>query len=159
MKHILSILVNDKPGVVTRVSSLFTKRGYNIHSFVGCETHSEGTSTLVIVVYGESDVIEQVTKQLKKLIDVIHISDVTLNKYVSRELVLIKVKADAAERSEIIQIVDIFRANIVDFQNDALIIEATGDEDKIDALVEALKPFGILEFVKTGEIAMARKAD
>lgn len=157
MKHILSVLVNNKPGVVTRVSALFTKRGYNIHSFIGCETHTQGTSTLIIVVNGEDSAIEQITKQLKKLIDVIMVSDISNKKYVSRELVLIKVKADSKVRSEIMQIVDIFRANIVDFQEESLMVEATGDEDKIDALVDALRPFGILEFVKTGEIAMTRK--
>jgi acetolactate synthase I/III small subunit len=159
MNHILSVLVNDKPGVVTRVSALFTKRNYNIHSFVGCETYKAGTSTLIIVVDGEDSIIEQITKQVNKLIDVIEVSDITMKKYVSRELVLIKVKADAQNRSEIIQIVDIFRSNIVDFQKDSLIVEATGDDSKIDALVEALKPFGILEFVKTGEIAMIRQSD
>ena len=157
MNHILSVLVNDKPGVVTRVSALFTKRNYNIRSFVGCETYIQGTSTLIIVVDGEDSIIEQITKQVNKLIDVIKVSDITLKKYVSRELVLIKVKANKENRSEIIQIVDIFRANIVDFQNEALMVEATGDASKIDALVEALKPFGILEFVKTGEIAMTRQ--
>lgn len=158
MKHILSVLVNNKPGVVTRVSALFTKRGYNIHSFIGCETHIEGTSTLIIVVNGEDSIIEQIIKQLNKLIDVIMVSDLSAAKYVSRELVLIKVKADSASRSEIIQIVDIFRANIVDFQDQSLMVEATGDEEKIDALAQALKRFGILEFVKTGEIAMTRKS-
>lgn len=158
MKHILSVLVNNKPGVVTRVSALFTKRGYNIHSFIGCETHIEGTSTLIIVVNGEESIIEQIIKQLNKLIDVIMVSDLSAVKYVSRELVLIKVKADSASRSEIIQIVDIFRANIVDFQDQSLMVEATGDEEKIDALAQALKRFGILEFVKTGEIAMTRKS-
>jgi acetolactate synthase I/III small subunit len=157
MKHILSVLVNDKPGVVTRVSALFTKRNYNIHSFVGCETHAEGTSTLIIVLNGDDDVIDQITKQLRKLIDVISVNDITSKKYVSRELVLIKVNANTSTRSEIIQIVDIFRANIVDFHNEFLMVEATGDEDKINALVKALKPFDIVEFVKTGEIAMIRK--
>ncbi|KPU44560.1 putative acetolactate synthase small subunit [Oxobacter pfennigii] len=157
MKHILSVLVNDTPGVVTRVSALFSKRNYNIKSFVGCETHIPGTSTLIIVVYGDDEIIEQITKQLRKLIDVIEVSDITQKKHVSRELVLIRVKADTKVRSEIIQIVDIFRANIVDFQNSSLMIEATGDEDKIDALVEALKSFEILEIVKTGEISMVRK--
>jgi acetolactate synthase I/III small subunit len=156
MKHVLSVLVNDKPGVVTRVSALFTKRNYNIHSFVGCETHKEGTSTLIIILYGEDGDIDQIVKQLRKLIDVIEVSDITAKKFVSREIVLIKVKTEASTRSEIIQIVDIFRASIVDFHNESIIIEATGDEDKISALVEALKPFGILEFVKTGEIAMVR---
>lgn len=157
MKHILSVLVNDKPGVVTRVSALFTKRGYNIQSFVGCETHISGTSTLIIVVHGEDDVIDQIAKQVNKLIDVIEVADITSKEYVSRELALIKVKAGPSKRSEIIQIVDIFRASIVDFRNESLIIEATGDEYKISALIEALKPFEIIELVKTGEIAMVRK--
>jgi len=157
MKHILSVLVNNNPGVVTRVSSLFTKRNYNITSFTGCETHEQGISTLIIVVEGEDEVIEQITKQVKKLIDVIEVRDITEKKYVARELMLVKVKADRSTRSEIIQIVDIFRANIVDFENDSLMVEATGDEDKINALIEALRSFGILELVKTGEIAMTRK--
>lgn len=159
MRHILSVVVNNKPGVVTRVSSLFTKRGYNIHSFIGCETHLKGTSTLVIAVDGEEGAIDQITKQVRKLIDVVEVSDITMKKYVARELALIKVKADTETRSEIIQTVDVFRASIVDFQKDSLMVEATGDEDKINALVEALKTFEILEFVKTGEIAMARKSN
>lgn len=159
MKHILSIIVNNNPGVVTRVSSLFTKRNYNITSFVGCKTHIDETSTLLIATYGEDEIIEQIIKQIRKLIDVISVKDITEKKYVARELVLIKVKADAKVRSEIMQIVDIFRAGIVDFESDSLIIEATGDEDKLDALVEALKPFEILEFVKTGEIGMNRRSE
>jgi len=157
MKHILSVQVNNKPGVVTRVSSLFTKRGYNIHSFVGCESHVKGLSTLVIVADGDDSVIEQIAKQLNKLIDVIDVSDITEKKHVSRGLALIKVKADASTKSEIIQIADVFRVSVIDFQNESIVIEATGDEEKINALVEALRPFEILEFIKTGEIAMARK--
>lgn len=156
MKHILSVLVNNKAGVITRVSTLFTKRGYNIHSFVGCETSSEGATTLIIVVYGDDEMIEQIMKQLKKLIDVIKVEDITAKKYVSREIALIKVKADASTRNEIIQIVNVFRANVVDYHNESMMIEATGDEEKINAILEVLIPFGILEFVKTGEIAIAR---
>lgn len=156
MRHILSVLVNDKPGVVTRVSSLFTKRGYNIQSFVGCESHKKGTSTLIITVSGDDSIIEQIVKQLKKIVDVLDVSDVTTKKYVSREMVLIKVKSDEQTKSELVQIADVFRANIVDHENNYMMVEATGDGDKIDALVETLGSFGILELVKSGQIAMTR---
>lgn len=156
MKHILSVLVNDKTGVVARVSAMFTKRNYNIHSIVSCDTHEKGITNLIIVVNEESEDIEQITKQLNKLIDVIKVTDISPRQYVSRQIVLLKVKADSSTRGEVIQIAEIFRANVIDFKLDSLIIESTGDDEKIDALVEALEPFGIIEMAKTGEIAMNR---
>jgi acetolactate synthase-1/3 small subunit len=157
-KHTLSVTVENKPGVLTRVATLFRRRGYNIDSLTVGTTESPDISRMTIVVEGDDRIIEQVTKQLYKLIDVIKIIDITEEKSVERELVLVKVKADSNNRAEIVQIVDIFRARIVDIGRSSLIIEATGDTGKIDAIEESLKPFGILELVRTGKIAMVRGA-
>jgi len=155
-KHTLSVTVENKPGVLTRVATLFRRRGYNIDSLTVGRTESPDISRMTIVVEGDDKVIEQVNKQLHKLVDVIKIVDITQDKAVERELALIKVKADTAVRSEIVQIVDIFRGRIVDISKNSLIIEVTGDEGKIDALEDSLRPFGILELVRTGKIAMVR---
>jgi len=156
MRHILAVLVENNPGVLTRVAGLFSRRGYNIDSLSVGRTESPHISRMTIVVEGDDLVLEQVTKQLHKLIDVIKINDITSEQYVDRELVLIKVGADPSVRGEIIQIVDIFRARIVDIGRRSLIIECTGDEGKINAVMESLKPFGIKELVRTGKIAMLR---
>lgn len=156
MRHILAVLVENNPGVLSRVSGLFSRRGYNIDSLSVGKTENPMVSRMTIVVEGDDLVLEQVTKQLHKLIDVIKISDITSEQYVDRELVLIKVGADPTVRGEIIQIVDIFRARIVDIGHRSLIIECTGDEGKINAVTESLKPFGIKELVRTGKIAMLR---
>ncbi|MBO8158098.1 acetolactate synthase small subunit [Thermosyntropha sp.] len=155
-KHILSVTVENKPGVLTRVATLFRRRGYNIESLAVGETENPSISRMTIVVNGDDRIIEQVTKQLYKLVDVIKIVDISEEKRVERELVLIKVKADATVRTEIVQIVEIFRARIVDIGRDSLIIEATGDSGKIDAIEDSLRPFGIIELVRTGKIAMVR---
>lgn len=155
-KHTLAVTVENRPGVLTRVTTLFRRRGYNIDSLAVGETEDPGISRMTIVVDGDDRIIEQVTKQLYKLVDVIKIVDITEDRAVERELVLIKVKADAAMRADIVQIVDIFRARIVDIGRNSLIIEATGDSGKIDAIEDSLKPFGIVELARTGKIAMVR---
>jgi acetolactate synthase-1/3 small subunit len=156
MRHTLSVLVENRPGVLTRVAGLFSRRGYNIDSLAVGKTENPITSRMTIVVDGDDNIIEQVTKQLHKLIDVIKITDITAEQYVDRELILIKVNADTAARAEVMQIVDIFRARIVDIGKKSLIIEATGDEGKINAIENALHPFGIREVVRTGKVAMVR---
>ncbi len=155
-KHTLSVTVENKPGVLTRVATLFRRRGYNIESLAVGATENPSISRMTIVVEGDEKVIEQVTKQLYKLIDVIKIVDITEERSVERELVLIKVKADNNVRADIVQIVDIFRARIVDIGRNSLIIEATGDSGKIDAIEDSLRPFGITELVRTGKVAMVR---
>ncbi len=156
MRHILAVLVENNSGVLTRVAGLFARRGYNIESLAVGPTENPEISRMTIVVSGDGEVIEQVTKQLNKLVDVIKVSDVTEEEYVDRELILIKVTADPQARAEIMQIVDIFRARIVDIGKNTLIIEATGDEGKIKAIETSLRPFGIKELVRTGKIAMVR---
>ena len=156
MAHTLAVMVENKPVVVTRVATLFRRRGYNIESLAVGATEDPSSSRMTIVVEGDDQIIEQVTKQLYKLVDVIKIVDVTDERAVERELVLIKVKADANVRADIIQIVDIFRVRIVDIGRNSLIIEATGDSGKIDAIEDSLRPFGIIELVRTGKVAMVR---
>lgn len=155
-RHTLSITVEDHPGVLTRVTTLFRRRGYNIESLSVGATEDPNTSRITIVVPGDDRVMEQVTKQLHKLVDVTKIVDITAEKYVERELVLIKVHADSSVRADVVQIVDIFRGRIVDIGKDTLIIEATGDEGKINAIQDSLRTFGIIELVRTGKIAMTR---
>jgi acetolactate synthase-1/3 small subunit len=155
-KHTLAVTVENRPGVLTRVTTLFRRRGYNIESLAVGATENPSISRITIVVCGDERILEQVTKQLYKLVDVIKIVDITEERSVDRELVLIKVKADATVRPDIVQIVDIFRARIVDIGKNSLIVEVTGDSGKIDALVDSLQPFGILELVRTGKIAMVR---
>jgi len=154
--HTLSVTVENRPGVLTRVATLFRRRGYNIDSLTVGTTESIGVSRMTIVVQGDDTVMEQVIKQLYKLVDVIKVIDITNEESVDRELVLIKVKADNNVRAEIVQIVDIFRARIVDIGRNSLIIEATGDQRKIDALEDSFRPFGIIELVRTGKMAMIR---
>ncbi len=155
-KHTLVALVENKPGVLNRVASLFRRRGFNIESIaVGpCETAE--LSRMTIVVDGATTMVEQVRKQLDKVIDVVRVSDITDEEIVARELALIKVKASSATRSEIIQIVDIFRANIIDVASDSVTVEVTGDEDKINSLTNLLRGFGVRELARTGRIAMPR---
>lgn len=155
-KHTLAVTVENRPGVLTRVTTMFRRRGYNIDSLTVGMTENPTISRMTIVVEGDDQVIEQVTKQLHKLVEVIKIIDVSEERSVERELVLIKVKADASVRTEVMQIVEIFRARIVDIGKNTLIIEVTGDSGKIDAIEEALRPFGIVELVRTGKIAMVR---
>ena len=155
-KHTLIALVQDKPGVLNRVASLFRRRGFNIESIAVGHSEIPGLSRMTIVVDGTAALVEQVRKQLDKLIDVVKVADITEDNIVGRELALIKVKTNSATRSEIIQIVDIFRANIVDVAPDSVVVEVTGDEDKIDSLYCLLQGFGIKEIARTGRVAMTR---
>jgi acetolactate synthase-1/3 small subunit len=155
-KHTLSVTVENRPGVLTRVATLFRRRGYNIDSLTVGTTENPCISRMTIVVEGDDMIIEQVSKQLYKLVEVIKVVDITQEGSVDRELVLIKVKADNNVRADIVQIVDIFRARIVDIGRNSLIIEATGDQRKIDALEDSFRPFGIIELVRTGKVAMVR---
>lgn len=156
MKHTLSVVVENHPGVLARVAGLFRRRGYNIDSLTVGRTENPAISRMTIVVEGDDVLIEQVTKQLHKLVEIMKIQDITDEPSVDRELVLVKVKADAQARGEIMQIVEIFRARIVDIGPNSLIIEATGDENKINAIEDSLRPFGLLELVRTGKVAMVR---
>ncbi|MBM3934398.1 MAG: acetolactate synthase small subunit [SAR202 cluster bacterium] len=155
-RHTITALVEDRPGVLNRVSSMFRRRGFNIASLAVGHSEEPGRSRMTFVVEGDDRVVEQVTKHLHKLIDVIKVTEISDENVVSRELALIKVKADAQSRSEIIQIVDIFRAKIVGVAPDTLIIEVTGDGDKLESLLGLLKPFGVIEVMRTGTIVMER---
>jgi acetolactate synthase-1/3 small subunit len=156
MKHTLSVLVENKPGVLTRVAGLFARRGFNIESLVVAETENPLVSRITITVDEEDHTVEQVGKQLHKLINVLKITDLDPAGSVERELLLLKVKADAQSRSEIMQIVEIFRAKIVDVSSAVIIIEMTGTRDKVSAFMELMKPFGVVELMRTGRMAMSR---
>ncbi|MFH1169322.1 MAG: acetolactate synthase small subunit [Chloroflexota bacterium] len=155
-KHTLVALVQDKPGVLNRMASLFRRRSFNIDSIAVGHSEVPHLSRVTIIVNGSAAMVEQVRKQLDKVIDVVKVVDITGNNITSRELALIKVRATSATRSEIIEIADIFRANIVDVGSDSLTIEITGDEDKIDSLLSLLRGFTIKEIARTGRIAMVR---
>ena len=155
-KRTLSVSVENNPGVLTRVTTLLWRRGYNINSLTVGPTEVEGVSRMTIVVEGDEKIVEQVIKQLYKLIEVIKIIDISREYAVERELVMIKIKADNATRGEIVQIVNIFRARIVDVSNTTLVVEVTGDQGKINALEQSLVPYGIVEIVRTGKVAMVR---
>ncbi|SHM66691.1 acetolactate synthase, small subunit [Caldanaerovirga acetigignens] len=156
MKATLAVLVENHPGVLSRVAGLFARRGFNIESLAVGPTDNPEISRMTIVVDGDERIIEQIKKQLNKLIDVIKVSFIEPENSVSRELVMIKVNTEPEKRSEIIGIAEIFRANIIDVSRDSMIIELTGDKDKVNAMEEILRPFGIKELVRTGIIAMNR---
>jgi len=155
-KHIIVALVENEPGVLNRMVSLFRRRGFNIESLVVGTSELPHLSRMTIVVEGAATMVEQVRKQLEKIVDVVKVSDITAENMVTRELALIKVKATASTRSEIIEIVDIFRANIVDVAADSVTVEVTGDREKIDSLFNLLHGFGIKEMNRTGLIATTR---
>lgn len=155
-KHTISILVNDQPGVLQRVAGLFGRRGFNIESITVGASEEQGLSRMVVVTTGDSRTLEQIQKQLYKLIDVIKVVDVSASPMVARELGLIKVDAEPALRPEILGIVDTFRAAVVDIGASSMIVQVVGDTEKIDAMVELLKPYGIRELTRTGVTAMAR---
>ena len=158
-KHTLVALVQDKPGVLNRMVSLFRRRGFNIASIVVGSSEMADFSRITFVVDGSLTMVEQVRKQLlSKVIEVVKVSDLTEEDIIVRELALIKVKSPSGSRSEIIQIVDIFKADIVDVSQESLTVEITGTEDKIDSLLDLLRPFGIKEIARTGRIAMTRGA-
>ena len=157
-KHTIVALVEDKPGVLNRMVSLFRRRGFNIESIAVGHSETPHLSRMTIVVDGTTTSVEQVRKQLDKVIDVVKVSEISSDDMITRELALIKVKATSATRSEIMQIVDIFRANIVDVSSDSVTVEVTGDEEKVDSLFNLLRGFGIKELARTGRIAMTRGA-
>jgi acetolactate synthase-1/3 small subunit len=155
-KHTIVALVEDKPGVLDHMASLFRRRGFNIESIAVGHSETPHMSRMTLVVNGANTMVEQVRKQLDKVVDVVKVSDITSDKVIARELALIKVKANSSTRSEIMQIVDIFRANIVDVAADSVTVEVTGDENKIDSLLNLLRGFGIRELARTGRIALTR---
>ncbi len=156
MKHTISVLVENRFGVLARVAGLFSGRGYNIESLSVAETLDPTVSKMTIITSGNDQVIEQITKQLNKLVDVIKVSDLTDSNHVDRELVLVKVSAEGERRAEVLRIVEIFRAKIVDVSPDAYIVEISGDEEKVQAVLNLLKPLGIKDIVRTGKVAMVR---
>jgi len=156
MKHTISIIVENKPGVLARVAGLFSRRGFNIESLAVGTTEVESVSRMTVVASGDDNVLEQITKQLYKLIDVIKVFDLPREHAVERELVLIKVACNKDTRPEILQIVDIFRGRIIDVSEGAVTIEMTGEESKVAGIEKLLKKFGIKELVRTGKIALQR---
>lgn len=157
MRHTIAVLVKDHPGVLFKVASLFSRRGFNIESLAVGHTEENDISRMTIVVEGDERVLEQITKQLNKLIDVIRVRDIRTYNSVERELALIKVNTKSLPaRSEILQMVNIFRAKVVDVNSQIITIEITGIEDKVNALIELLRPFGLKEVVRTGKIALSR---
>ncbi|MNC22647.1 Acetolactate synthase small subunit [compost metagenome] len=156
MRHTIAVLVNDQPGVLQRVSGLFGRRGFNIESITVGQSEEAGLSRMVIVTLGDQHTLEQIEKQLYKLIDVIKVVDLGSKPMVARELALIKVKAEPAERPEIMGVVETFRASVVDIGTTSLLVQVVGDTQKIDAMIELLKPYGIKELSRTGVTAMIR---
>jgi acetolactate synthase-1/3 small subunit len=157
MKHTISVIVENKFGVLARVSGLFSSRGYNIDSLAVGETVDPAISRMTIVVHGDDRILEQVIKQLEKLVDVIDVSDLPEGTYVGRELCLVKVKSENRARAEIMEIADVFRAKVIDIGHKTLSIQITGTGDKIEAFVRLMEPFGIVELARTGMVAMLRE--
>ena len=156
MRYTLAVMVANHAGVLARVAGLFSRRGFNIDSLAVGPAQDPGLSRMTIVVEGDERVVEQVCKQLNKLVDVIKVSDLTTESSVGRELALIKVRAEGARQRELVQIAEIFRAKVVDVGPKSLVIEVTGDEEKLEAILQLLRPFGILELARTGRIALQR---
>ena len=154
--HTLSVLVEDKPGVLARVASLFSRRGFNIQSLAVGATEQKDMSRMTIVVSVEDSPLEQITKQLNKLVNVIKIVEQDVDNSVDRELALIKVRADATTRSQVIEAVNLFRAKVVDVSTESLTIEATGTPGKLEALLRVLEPYGIRELVQSGVVSLSR---
>ncbi|WP_417910293.1 acetolactate synthase small subunit [Candidatus Electronema sp. PJ] len=156
MKHTLSVLLRNKPGALSRVTGLFSGRGFNIESLCVAETLDPQVSCLTLVTRGNDSIIEQIMKQLHKLIDVIKVSDISEGEYVEREMVLIRMKAEAGTRAEVLRVIDIFRGKVVDVSPTSYTVEITGSESKVRAVIDILRPIGIKEIIRTGTIAMAR---
>ena len=157
MRHTISVLVENKFGVLTRIAGLFSGRGYNIDTLNVGPTHDPATSRMTIVTRGDDATVQQIVKQLEKLVDVITVQDFREGEYIDRELVLVKVGVDSQSRAEVMQITDIFRAKIVDVQPKSLTIEITGNESKVEKFLELMNTFGILELTRTGKAALPRK--
>lgn len=159
-RHVVSVTVRDQPGVLVRIAGLFARRGFNIESLSVAQSETPGLSRTTFVVHGEDDTIEQVQKQLQKLIDVIKVVNHTETQFIDRELMLIKIAVRRPEdRVEIRQIAQDFRARIVDVDRHALVFEVTGDEGKMDAFIEQMREFGIVELIRTGRVALPRSAE
>ena len=157
MRHTITVLVENRFGVLTRIAGLFSGRGFNIETLNVGPTHRPDTSRMTIVVVGDDRVLDQVTRQLNKLVDVIEVKDFREGEYVDRELLLVRVSVDPGSRAEIMQICDIFRAKIIDVQHRNVSIEITGDESKIDKFLMLMEPFGVRDLTRTGRVALARK--
>jgi acetolactate synthase-1/3 small subunit len=155
-QHTIIALVQDRPGVLTRVASMFRRRGFNIASLAVGASEEKGLSRLTFVVTGDQYTVEQATRHLDKLVDVVKVSNISDEDVVARELALIKVRTTPTNRSEILEIINLFRAKVVDVGTLSLVVETTGEEEKIDALYDLLRPFGILELMRTGRVAMVR---
>lgn len=158
MRHTISVTVENKFGVLTRVAGLFSGRGYNIDTLNVAPTHDANTSRMTIVTRGDDATVDQIVKQLNKLVDVLKVEDYREGEYIDRELVLVRVAVDAKTRAEIMQMTDIFRAKIVDVQPQSLTIEITGNESKVEKFLTLMKTFGVMELSRTGKIALPRKA-
>src|SRR3954466_14328839 len=158
MRHTISIMVENKFGVLTRVAGLFSGRGYNIDTLNVGPTHDPDTSRMTIVTRGDDATLQQIVKQLNKLVDVLNVQDFREGEYVDRELVLVKVGVDSKSRAEVMQITDIFRAKIVDVQPKTLTIEITGNESKVEKFLDLMKTFGVVDLTRTGRVAMPRKS-
>jgi acetolactate synthase-1/3 small subunit len=157
MRHTISVVVENKFGVLTRVASLFSGRGYNIDTLNVGPTEDPNTSRMTIVTRGDDATLEQIVKQLEKLVDVLKVQDFRADEYIDRELVMVKVAVDSKARAEVMQITDIFRAKIVDVQPKSLTIEVTGNESKVEKFLNLMKTFGILDLTRTGKVALPRK--
>lgn len=156
MRHTISVLVENKSGVLARIATLFAARGFNIDSLAVGETEDPDISRMTIMVKGDESILEQVTKQLNKLVDVIKVNDFSEVDYVERGLALVKISVNKSNRAEIMQMVGIFRTRIVDVSQDSMTVEITGDEEKIEAFISMVMPYGIKEVCRTGEVALAR---
>jgi acetolactate synthase I/III small subunit len=156
-RHTISILVQDKFGAFNRIAGMFAAKGYNIDSLTVGPTEEEGVSRMTVVTRGDDQIIEQITKQLNKLIDIVKVVDLTFDSFVERELVLVKVQSTTDTRPEIMQIAEIFRAKVVDISPRTLTLEATGSQQKVDAIIKMLKPFAIREMARTGRVALKRE--
>lgn len=158
MKHTISVLVEDEAGVLTRIAGLFARRGFNIESLAVGPAEQVGISRITMVVPGDEDTIEQLTKQLHKLVNVLKVQDITQTPCVERELMLVKVNGNAANRAEVIQVAQIFRARVVDISEETLTVEVVGDPGKMVAIIQMLNKFGIREIARTGKIALVRES-
>ena len=156
MRHIISALVQNVPGVLSHISGMLASRGYNIDSLAVGETEDSSLSRMTFVVVGDEKVLEQVCKQLAKIVTVVRVDNISGSEHVERDLMLIKVKTDHAQRSAVLELVEIFRAQVIDVNPDSLMIEIAGKESKIEAFIEVMRPYGIMELVRTGRIAMSR---
>ena len=157
MRHTISVLVENKFGVLTRVAGMFSGRGFNIDTLNVAPTQDPSASRMTIVTRGDDKTLEQIVKQLNKLVDVLHVQDFREDEYIDRELVLIKVSVSSQSRAEVMQITDIFRAKIVDVQPETVSIEVTGDETKVEKFIMLMETFGVIDITRTGKVAMPRK--